>query len=48
MDYNNEEFFQQDFSAEQALLQSIRVSLCDPTESFVIPDGLKFSFLEGI
>ena len=48
MDCNNEEFYKQDFSAEQTLLNSIRASLCDTEQSIVIPNGLKFSFNPAI
>lgn len=44
MDYNCEEFYQQDFTAEQTLLNSLRACLCDSQQNIVIPDGLKFSF----
>lgn len=44
MNRDTEQFYRQDFSAEQALLGSLRSSLCAPRQPLVIPDGLKFSF----
>jgi UDP-N-acetylmuramyl pentapeptide synthase len=44
MNPDSEQFYRQDFAAEQELLRTIRAGLADPGHPVTVPDGLKFSF----